>query len=693
MYAKTASPLRLPPGHGRAVPGRSNTDVRVNGEPERWLVAARLSRVAKKDRERGDDVINGIQTQDRRSTEWAQQEGHTIIHVTRDRNVSGAIAPWDRAELGPWLTDPEKIVQYDGIVAYDVARVSREYFDLAWLRKWCELNHKKLYVIKERLRWPDNRDGALWGVAAERAYEERQDIIERVTRELGALREAGKLTGRYPFGYVSAGEKYDRYLTPTGDGRKYVPLIYRHCTTGCRDCAECCRHHVEGCPECAKGWSVYTIAQWLNSEGVRPPQDEKSLSEIIQWLDDEGIELPPDRKSLSEVTQWLDNEGIKLPERGWWAKTIAAMIKNPVYKGHLCERETVPPDEAEERDGAVVRYRYGDSWVANPRWQYGKTIHRCEGLVDAAVWKRANEALSTRAKRGHYDRENRAMLAEALSCPFCEDSPMYRIKTPGRKHPYLYYRCYGRGTKRSSCGNMVRLELVDAAVNEIMTSTFNKQVKRHKIVYGNEAEIQAELERINFERKQLAARALPWDEEDRERARLREEFERVSSTTLIDDHVELIDTDDTYSGLWERLDTAERGAWLAEHGFRVTASKELVTVTQGATRGTADLSEPEREAPVRKYWGKCECGCGSDLYSNGHVPKRFLNETHRMRAVRRMKPSKPEEPPLTGQSQPSPGDLRGIRPACRCYGVFLDCPACRVDRTGQYALLVFHDRC
>jgi hypothetical protein len=76
-----------------------------------------------------------------------------------------------------------------------------------------------------------------------------------------------------------------------------------------------------------------------------------------------------------------------------------------------------------------------------------------------------------------------------------------------------------------------------------------------------------------------------------------------------------------------------------------------VTVTQGTTRGTADLSEPEREAPVRKYWGKCECGCGSDLYSNGHVPKRFLNEAHRMRAVRRAKPAKPEERKYLGKCE------------------------------------------
>jgi hypothetical protein len=69
--------------------------VKVNGAPERWLVAARLSRMSKKDRERGDDVITGVQTQDRWSTDWARQEGHVIVHVTRDRNISGAVALLD----------------------------------------------------------------------------------------------------------------------------------------------------------------------------------------------------------------------------------------------------------------------------------------------------------------------------------------------------------------------------------------------------------------------------------------------------------------------------------------------------------------------------------------------------------------------------------------------------------------------
>jgi DNA invertase Pin-like site-specific DNA recombinase len=573
--------------------------MRVNGEPERWVVAARLSRVAKRDRERGDDVINGIQTQDIRSAEWAQYERHVIVHVTRDKNVSGAVAPWERPELGPWLTDPVKLVQYDGIVAFDVSRLSREYFDLAWLRKWAEENHKKLYVVKERLHWPDNREGTLWGVAAERAYEERQEITERITRELDALREAGKLTSRPPFGYVSAGEKYDRHLVPTDEGRKYVPLIFRHCIDG---------------------WSLDKIAKWLNSEGVKLPTS-----------------------------------------KAWWANTVRGVIRNPAHKGHMCERETVPPDEAEEHDGKVVRYRYGETWVETPRWQYGKTVHRCEALIDAAIWKRANESLSSREKRGHYDPEKRAMLAEAVSCPSCEDTPMYRTGD----RPYLYYRCAGRGSNRSSCGNMVRLELVDAAVNEIMASTFDVPVMRHEIVYGNEAEIEAETQRIRFELKQLAARELDWEEEDRERARLREEQTRVANTTVVEDRVELVETDDTYLELWERLSIQVRGPWLVEHGFQVTASKERVTVSQGPAAATVDLSAPERMALVRDtelvHWGKCECGCGTDIYGVKWRRKRFLNGAHRTRAIRRLAPAKVEEQKYLGKCECGCGtDVYGV---------------------------------
>ena len=488
--------------------------------------------------------------------------------------------PWERPELGSWLTDPTKLVLYDGLVAYDVDRLSRDYADVGWLRKWAEKNHKKLYIIKDRLRWPDERDGVLWGVAAERAYQERQQTIERITRQLEAMRNAGKLTGRPPFGYTSEGEKYDRRLVPTDEGRMYVPLIFKHVI---------------------EGWSLEQVATWLRSEGVTPP--------------------------LSE---------------GWWAASLGILIRNPTYMGHRCATVIVPPDDAEIQDGKIVRYRYVDRWVQKPRWVYGKTIHRCEPLVSAAVWKQANEAVTNRTKRGYSDPAKRAMLSSVLYCANCPDSPMYKT-TPSKKlqatcrYLTVYYRCFGRGSHRQSCGNMVPLDAVNAAVDEIIAATFDVPVMKHEIIYGNEAEIEARVEEIKFQIQQLGSLDLPDEDYDQELARLRAERDRVANLERVPDRVDLVPTGDTYNGVWQQLSTPERGAWLATHGFRVTADKEHVTVSQETGSATLALEEKPSHSRTRMlYLGKCQCGCGIDLYGV-NANKKYLNGAHAAKAHRRRK--------------------------------------------------------
>ncbi|HEY1670450.1 MAG TPA: hypothetical protein VGG54_32530, partial [Trebonia sp.] len=66
----------------------------------------------------------------------------------------------------------------------------------------------------------------------------------------------------------------------------------------------------------------------------------------------------------------------------------------------------------------------------------------------------------------------------------------------------------------------------------------------------------------------------------------REEQTRIAGTTVEEDRVELVETDDTYLELWERRSPQDRGAWLVEQGFRVTASKERVAVEQGDVQAT-----------------------------------------------------------------------------------------------------------
>jgi hypothetical protein len=46
------------------------------------------------------------------------------------------------------------------------------------------------------------------------------------------------------------------------------------------------------------------------------------------------------------------------------------------------------------------------------------------------------------------------------------------------------YRCTGTGSRGKGCGNMVRMEVTDAAVNEIMATTFRVPVERLILIKG-----------------------------------------------------------------------------------------------------------------------------------------------------------------------------------------------------------------
>jgi DNA invertase Pin-like site-specific DNA recombinase len=246
-------------------------------------------------------------------------------------------------------------------------------------------------------------------------------------------------------------------------------------------------------------------------------------------------------QSLATIGKWLEAE----TGRAWWPRTIGTMIRNPVYRG------------AQHDAG-------------------GRVIFRCEPLVDAATWKRAGKALDERPKRGHVDPANRAMLSGALWCPNpdCTDSPMYRLAAG-------YYRCTGRGANRKGCGNMVRVQVVDATVDQIIERYFGTPVMQHTVIPGNEAQLAARLEEIRFEMRQLDPGDLGDADYDRRMAELREQRDEVRAAEVIPERVELAPTGELYSGLWARTPVAERGPWLARHGFRVTASKSEVTVAMG----------------------------------------------------------------------------------------------------------------
>lgn len=165
----------------------------------RVIIAARLSRTV--------TGQSGIETQDQAARQWAEDHGHTVVATVVDRGVSGKTDPFKRPGLGAWLTDPEKLSIFDGVVAYDVDRLSRSYRDTPALRAWAEDNAKTLDIVSDNLHWPDPDSGMIWAVKAELAEAEWTKMRDRTRRSQGHLREKGALTGKAAFGYAISGER------------------------------------------------------------------------------------------------------------------------------------------------------------------------------------------------------------------------------------------------------------------------------------------------------------------------------------------------------------------------------------------------------------------------------------------------------------------------------------------------------
>lgn len=233
-------------------------------------LAARLSRVDKYSNQ------TGIETQDQRSREWAEREGHQVVSVSADRK-SGTVAPWDRPDLRPWVTRPELMARYDGIVAYKNDRLSRgAWQDEVRIRLWAEENGKVL-LIADGPQWPPRHAGDKWAweAMADQARREWESIQERNVRFQKQLRDGGYLVGSPSPGYRIV--RLDDHKTLEPD-----PAMFR------------------------QGVHVLKTVTMRYLEG----------------------------DTLSGLCGWLDAEGVKTVRGGPWSPTsLRNALENPALKG------------------------------------------------------------------------------------------------------------------------------------------------------------------------------------------------------------------------------------------------------------------------------------------------------------------------------------------------------------------------
>lgn len=318
--------------------------------------------------------------------------------------------------------------------------------------------------VKEPLLGADGMAGeTTTAIGAIIAHQYSVHLAEQVGLAHARIRRNNGLIGSAPWGYEIRGDKYSKTLTPTDEGRLYIPQIF---------------------DRKIRGDSLRTIAEWLDSESVKPMRGPR-----------------------------------------WNAGSLYGIIRNMTYAGRR-------QDEGQKTASG------------KPSRKNKKTVMTCTPVVSMDIWRRANEALRDTPRRGpgvRVTRPDRPLLAN-LKCDRCADSPMYRIskravRQSGKVYIHEYYRCYGRAPQRQGCGNMIPIARLEEMVIARMLAWHDENYKIRMWVEGEDWE--ADIEDIVQSIRELN----PRDPADRaRRAELEAQLDDYESRTVIEGHWDEIDT-------------------------------------------------------------------------------------------------------------------------------------------------------
>lgn len=221
------------------------------------LQAARLSRLG--------DASTGLDKQDLDCQRYAELGSHEITHVCADSDVSGDTDPWTRPQLGPYLSDPQLVGTYDGIVASHVDRLARSTVHFMRLLHWADEHHKTIITTGEQGIDFSTPVGKLLGYIISWLGEQELAAIKR--RSIATqryLKDNDFLVGRPPWGYKIIDKGDHKGLAVDEDLKPYL--------RGMIDRA-------------LAGDTLNSICQWLDDSGIKPPRKKpwhpKSISQIL----------------------------------------------------------------------------------------------------------------------------------------------------------------------------------------------------------------------------------------------------------------------------------------------------------------------------------------------------------------------------------------------------------------------------
>jgi site-specific DNA recombinase len=264
----------------------------------RTLGATRLSRVK--------DESTSIERQREQITLTAKVRGDELIHMTEDTDISGSVSPFERDGLGPWLTEPAKIAQWDVLIVAKLDRLTRSLRDFDEIVSWLDRHGKTLVSVSESLDLSTSTGRMFANLLAMFAQFERERIGER-RREAGVhMRQNGWWQGGQPPYGRRPVQVNGHWVLEVDPGQQAV--IERMAR------------------EVIEGKARRAVARMLTAEGVPTPNGAEAWSErtITKILMSEDAVLDP-------VTRAQVLEALNKTTTPWTKRGDAAMLLNIAY--------------------------------------------------------------------------------------------------------------------------------------------------------------------------------------------------------------------------------------------------------------------------------------------------------------------------------------------------------------------------
>ena len=463
------------------------------------------------------DESTSLKRQEEQIDAQAVAKDIDLIATPEDTDTSGAVSPFDRKELGPWLTDPELIAQWDVLIIAKLDRLSRSIIDFGTLLKWCQDHDKTIISVAESLDFGTAAGRMFANLLIMFAQFERERMSERRSEAAAKLRKLAHWNG----GTVSFG---------------YMPVCVCHAQEQCKKAA---------------GWE-------LTPDPVIMP--------IVQHM----AEMAIGGRGGGVIARWLNAEGVPTPQGGttWRPTSVLTVLRNPVLRGYVTQTQ---PNGAGKRYDEPKIIRNDD----------GTPVRRKPILDDETWFKLQAALDGMSRGQGRKRSDGHPLLGVAFCARLDEaenkcGAPLWALRQTNNQRKnggvWQYYACSNRNHGKCKARG-IRMADLDAEVERQMVAQYSVIKYPEKVVIpgvDHEAEVATIDQQIAELDEAHRDGELPIRAYARQVSRL-EALREVLAAEQTPGGVEYVDADDTVADRFVAADPEQRRQMMLGLGIRVDA--------------------------------------------------------------------------------------------------------------------------